>query len=761
MLLDSDCFRHTLLPSKASKVGICTSLFLFSLGLTTTQAHADTLDKTTHSEENVTPSKNALLTAKVVPLAPKSAPTTPTQSATRSITSATNQSPQPARPHQGQAAPTTTPQATPAQPVVQPRTTTPTTMTNQDASIWMPDPVLREWVKQCLEHPKGNDAPLDDQITDANLWQHTGDVLNLSDLDHAILTPDPHRVPSYDNNWPADQDYDNPKHPQPDIHDTGTIMHPGTIHDLKGLEQFSNLQSFTISQLVQKDVSVASGNSNGDPIFSNEALTLTPQALLNYLDYLNTPNHKMGLSANLTHFELGSAESLNWNISASDIVNRLLWHSPKLFNLTLSGLGLTGEMPDVSGFSHLHQLILSHNRLTGTLDSLPALGTGPYNSFDSQAPKLYLNDNQFTAITASIPKNVNFTCDGNHLQTFIRSNDDAYIVTSDGQNIDLGTLTTSAQSPSIDLTQLIKDHFKGIQTVQSDTQNNDMAPTAPHDTQSSKAGQLTTPVAITLTPIQVPLLSDDSTPHFIFLHQGQDSFADSDFSIGTDDNGDGSYHAPYTDRDGDQQFKLGMDPKHPSILSTLTASKKTPSDFYWFTVAPAPSDGSFTETFTFTLDNQMNPRPVTPPTPVDPGNPDIPTPPTTPTVPVTPAPQPSDPTPVQPGQPAPSQPTPQPQTAGQGDHGTTTTKPGRPAGQGATITPQRPRPTTPRPQRSHPRTVAPRRTSRHATALTRSSRAPQSVAQLPQTNESTAHRLQLISLGLLTLTGALLWRKRS
>lgn len=49
MSLDSGRFRNTLLPYKASSTWICTSIFLFSLGLTTTQAHADTFDKTTHS----------------------------------------------------------------------------------------------------------------------------------------------------------------------------------------------------------------------------------------------------------------------------------------------------------------------------------------------------------------------------------------------------------------------------------------------------------------------------------------------------------------------------------------------------------------------------------------------------------------------------------------------------------------------------------------------------------------------------------------
>ncbi|WP_156153333.1 hypothetical protein [Levilactobacillus spicheri] len=209
-------------------------------------------------------------------------------------------------------------------------------------------------------------------------------------------------------------------------------------------------------------------------------------------------------------------------------------------------------------------------------------------------------------------------------------------------------------------------------------------------------------------------------------------------------------------------FKAGYD---ENGYPKLTVNKNTPSGRYTLIVVPKSITSPYASYFysaniTFTLDNQMNPRPVTPPTPVDPENPDIPTPPTTPTVPVTPAPQPSDPTPGQSIQPAPSQPTPQPQTAGQGDHGTTTTKPGRPAGQGAIITPQRPRPTNPRAQRSRPRTVALRRTSRPATALTRSSCAPQSAAQLPQTDESTTHRLQLISLGLLTLTGALIWRKR-
>lgn len=700
MLLDSGRFRNTLLPSKASKVGICTSLFLFSLGLTTSQAHADTLDKTTHSEENVTPSKIdstiAPNTQQVVLHVPGTTSQKKTSSSSKSTTTpkaaATAKGPQTVpQINQDQPQPNQNSDNHSAQPVL-PDSNTPTissqsslvhprsTATNvdpKDARNWIHSRVLEDWIEQTLSD---NGVTVDH----TNLWQHVNDPLRLSDISHPLLI-------NQDDDGTTD----------PDGHST-TTEKIQKITDLTGLERFTNLKSFTIS----------------------DARSIDPQALLN----LRYP-----LSPNLTQFELDNysddGSDFDWKISAQQLIDHVLPKNSKLVSLKLVGLGLTGGLPNLSNFPHLSELSLNANQLSGNIKKLPTLAKAdqaPDPDDDYFYPQhIYLDNNQFSGVLPPIPAGDQVSYSNNHFEAGL-ADSNSY---GTSQNIMLAQpIVVSEDHKTINLTdQIIKTALQGMQ----DPTTGKIIPT-----------------------IFCPIRAQGS----YFLHTGGGFIPINDASV--DQNGDRLLHAHI----------IGN-----TLSDTLTADKNTPSGIYWLTVIPQDSFINLSHTtpwtsdtkyyfsanITFTLDNQMNPRPVTPPTPVDPENPDIPTPPTTPTVPVTPAPQPSDPTPVQPVQPAPSQPTPQPQTAGQGDHGTTATKPGRPAGQGATITPQRPRPTGSRARRSHPRTMALRRTSRHATALTRSSRTPQSVAQLPQTNESTAHRLQLINLGLLTLTGALLWRKRS
>lgn len=701
MSLDPGRFRNTLLPSKASNVWICTSLFLFSLGLTTTQVHADTLDKTTHSEENVTSSKNdsaiAPNTQQVALRVPGTASQEKASSSSKSTptpeSAATAKGPQVVskinhnqdqpqlnpNPDNHSVQPALSDSNTPTVPsqssLVHLRSTA-TDVNPKDARNWIHSRVLEDWIEQTL-----SDSGV--TVDHTNLWQHVNDPLRLSDEDYPLIINE-------DDDGMTD----------PDGHST-TTEKVQKITDLTGLERFTNLTSFVIS----------------------DARSIDPQALLNL---------KHPLSSNLTQFELDNysddGSDLDWKISAQQLIDHALPQNSKLVSLRLSGLGLTGGLPDISNFPNLSILDLSANQLSGHIKKLPTLAkenqAPESDNFYPQPQHIYLDDNQFSGVLPPIPTGDRLSYSDNHFEAGLMDS----LSSGASQDIVLTQpIVVSQGNSTIKLTsQIINAALKGMQ--------------------DPVTGQI---ISTTFVPIRFP--------GSYFIHEGVASEPTNYTPVGPHDE-----VTVYPDKDGDSLLHVTVTGN--TIADTLTADKNTPSDVYWLTVQPmdfAQDDNYFSANIYFTLDNQMNPRPVTPPTPVDPENPDIPTPPTTPLVPVTPATKPENPTPVQPVQPAPSQPTPQTQTAGQGDHGTTATKPGRPVGQGTTITPQRPRPTTPRPQRSHPRTVVLRRTSRHATALTRSSRVPQSVAQLPQTNESTAHRLQLISLGLLTLTGALLWRKRS
>jgi len=149
------------------------------------------------------------------------------------------------------------------------------------------------------------------------------------------------------------------------------------IQSLEGLQYFTNLTSFTYYGYVP-----ASG----------------------MIDFSFAPN--------LNSLTLNNKGTATGTMDATTFIN-LLANNQKLQWLNVTNYGLTGQFPDLSGFTDLKNLQMGHNQLTG---AIPSLTTMPKVTY------LYLGYNNLTDIPDMSGYTGSYDFSHNHLVTGIQKN---------------------------------------------------------------------------------------------------------------------------------------------------------------------------------------------------------------------------------------------------------------------------------------------------------------------------------------------------
>ncbi|CAJ1229606.1 hypothetical protein LZY01_22930 [Levilactobacillus zymae] len=181
----------------------------------------------------------------------------------------------------------------------------PTTDPN-NAVNWMPDPALRQWIEAAItgdrtvQNPDGTIQGT--IVTDENLYQFVNVSFSLSNA-------------NYQN--------------QPNL------------TSLKGLERFTNLKSFEITDT-----------------------NLMPSGMINF-----------DFAPAMVTFRIVNSDSanLNWNLPLNDFLATYLPNNTNLTRLSLDNLGLTGDLTGLVKYQNLTTVTLPDNKLTGDLPDLSSI----------------------------------------------------------------------------------------------------------------------------------------------------------------------------------------------------------------------------------------------------------------------------------------------------------------------------------------------------------------------------------------------------
>lgn len=175
----------------------------------------------------------------------------------------------------------------------------------KDASEWMPDANLRTLLITSIDQQYYGARGI---VNSANLYQYAG----------------------FDGDW---MKYG--------VNTMEEYSNPAPIKNLEGLQYFTNLRTFKLS---------------------NAELPLDSM-----IDFSFAPN--------LRSFELFNINDVktDWNISADTVLQTYLANNPQLQYLTLCDLNLNGGFPDLTAYPELYMVDLSDNQMTGNLPDISYL----------------------------------------------------------------------------------------------------------------------------------------------------------------------------------------------------------------------------------------------------------------------------------------------------------------------------------------------------------------------------------------------------
>jgi len=175
----------------------------------------------------------------------------------------------------------------------------------KDASEWMPDANLRTLLITSIDQQYYGAQGI---VNSANLYQYAG----------------------FDGDW---MKYG--------VNTLEEYSNPAPIKNLEGLQYFTNLRTFKLS---------------------NAELPLDSM-----IDFSFAPN--------LRSFELFNADNVktDWGVSADTVLQTYLANNPQLQYLTLSDLNLNGGFPDLTAYPELYMVNLSDNQMTGNLPDISYL----------------------------------------------------------------------------------------------------------------------------------------------------------------------------------------------------------------------------------------------------------------------------------------------------------------------------------------------------------------------------------------------------
>jgi len=700
-------------PANPEKVWISASVFLFSLslGVFTPQSHAQAAPKAVATSQ---PQDHAITDDSTVPLPsphnqepqphPESVPKPVTSSAKTPVGATGNaggnddggqleasNSNQPKAPDTGHpevsgtGQPASDQSAKPAEPDADdPTPAVPSTPAPapkvpkglEDAAVWMPDPILRDWMKRVVTQTHLSDAP----ITDQNLGAFVDQIKDLDEEQVSFVDTDP------------------------------TPSKSEQIHNLKGLEQFTNVTNFIIKDMNNIAPDVFYDQATGKFVGESPIKTMTKLETLNW-EFIGVVDGT-ALHHKQADDNFDAQKFLDWLISP-DAANP---QNTSLNELWLMGLGLRGNIPDFSRFKGLATVHLENNQLSGTIVYYPTLnGPDTYTN----AAGYFIQHHTFSVdrnnLTGGLPAghfDGTLTIAGNQMTTGL-TNDSGFDYSGE-QRVNLGTLTAAKENPSFDLDRLI-NHF-------------------PWHIQGHDLGDEPVPVQLIAGTTDPEKVDGNGIPLTYYIYKLDDP-----------KNSGLLAPRPNTDEDAnvDNLFSITHDRDGRTIL---TVKPTTPSGDYWLTTTVIPNlNPDFYAVPYFHLDNRL--APVTPPNP----NPE-PTPKPQPNPEPTPAPQPTpQPTP----EPTPKpQPTPAPQPA---PKPRPVPKPTSKPMQKPMATAQR-RPVTPK----HPGVTQPngRRAQDNANAHVQVAATGSTKNALPQTNDQNNWLATILGGGLLIGLLGLIVRKR-
>ncbi|MDT6981416.1 hypothetical protein [Levilactobacillus zymae] len=451
---------------------------------------------------------------------------------------------------QALAAPVVTlPRAAASQAPTTPTPAAPTAAKLGNAKTWIPDDTLRVWLERVAQEQlrkvivgdedEGKPLYPDVTITDDNLADYVDKVPALTDDNTQILTPDiaipsapvppANDGPDEHGVWPH---IDFPDYPEVKV---------GFIHDLTGIEQFKNITEFSLQNPERVDLTQ----------LKHLSLAFAPHLQKVVIQY--SPMTADG--------EPLVGPELGLNVNAQAYLDQLLPQNPELTDLSLSGLGLTGGLPHFDQYPQLMYANLVSNHLSGPINFYPGFVrdhadvTDVHN--DIHVHRLAVTNNDFTGYLPSGDLKGQVDYAQNHILT-------ALIDTSidDDQFFDIGTLTTTATQPTLNLTQLITHNLTGELRDHS-------AGTVDDDSQ-----------ALTLAPA-------NGFPLTIYRLSGT---------------------RPNDDMDDDATDDFKVTQTNGEYIVTVTPT--TPNGTYWFSVIPngdPRSGSSYSADLVFHLNNQLIP----------------------------------------------------------------------------------------------------------------------------------------------------------